>query len=289
MNTETTGTILFSILVMGGIAALVAVLLYFASRFFHIQEDSRKTDVEGMLPGVNCGACGYPGCSGLASALVQGADAGDISGLFCPPGGNETMGKIAGYFGLSASTAVKQVAVLRCGGSCQASPAKVEFDGPESCAVAHALFAGEGGCAFGCLGEGDCVRACTFGAMIMDKTTGLPVIDAEKCTACLACVKACPRNLIQMRPYGNEGKRVWVNCRNTEKGALARKNCSVACIACGKCVKVCDEIAKAITMENNLASINPEICTSCGACVPACPTGAILASFPVKQAEGSKS
>jgi len=277
--------ILISVLSMGVLAVLIAVLLYFISRTFHVQEDPRKAEVNALLPGVNCGACGFPGCPGMAEALVKGADAGDISSLVCPPGGSATMQTIADYFGLKAGTILHQIAVLRCGGSCEASPSKTSYQGPRSCAVQHALYAGEGACPSGCVGQGDCVTVCEFDAMYMDEVTGLPVIDAEKCTACNACVKACPRTLIQLRPYARKGKRVWVNCRNTEKGAIAKKNCNVACIACGKCVKICDGIVQAITMENNLAYIDPVKCIACGKCVPECPTGSILATFPVKKAE----
>ena len=124
--------------------------------------------------------------------------------------------------------------------------------------------------------------------MVLDRVTGLPVIDTAKCTACGQCVKACPRSLIFLRSTGPDNARVWVNCRNTEKGAQSRKNCSVSCIACGKCVKTCDGIAQAITMTNNLAVIDPAKCTACGACISQCPTGAILGSPVVMRALPAK-
>jgi RnfABCDGE-type electron transport complex B subunit len=271
---------LYAVLTLSGLAVLFAVLLFIVSKRFHVTEDPRKADVEAMLPGINCGACGFPGCAGMAEALLKGAEEGDISHLACPPGGPTTMAAIGDYFGLSAGESKPMVAVLRCGGDCEAAPAKNQYDGPKSCAIAHSLYAGESGCPFGCLSHGDCEVSCEFDALHVNPETGLPEVDEEKCTACGACVTACPRNLFELRPIGRRSRRVWVNCRNTEKGAVAKKNCAVACIACGKCAKVCP--VDAITIENNLAYIDPEKCISCGKCVPVCPTNAILATFPVK-------
>jgi len=270
-----------ALLGMGGAALVLSFLLYVISKKFQVHEDSRLGELEARLPGANCGACGYPGCSGFARALLKASEAGDMGGLFCPPSGQDGMNQISDYLGLAPVQADKQVAVLRCGGSCETAPRKVKYSGTANCTVSNGLYTGEGGCAFGCLGQGECVEACTFDAMRMNPETGLPEIDPEKCTACGACVKTCPRNLIQLRPYGKRGRRVWVNCRNLERGALARKNCSTACIACGKCVKVCDGIAQAITIENNVASIDPLKCIACGKCAQECPTQAIVCSFPL--------
>ena len=274
---------IFAFISMGVVAIVLAVVIFFVSRKFLVEDNPKVKDVLSMLPGVNCGACGFAGCQALAVAFVEGAEKGDIEGLFCPPGAQPVLANVAAYLKMVPTNTHKRVAVLRCGGTCNASPSRLSYQGPNSCTVANGLFAGEGGCAFGCMGHGDCVKVCTFDAMRLNPETGLPEIDPEKCTSCGACVKACPRNLIQLRPYGKEAKRVWVNCQNTEKGALSRKNCSVSCIACTKCVKVCESIAQAITMENNLAYIDPAKCIACGECVGVCPTGAILAtpSVPV--------
>jgi electron transport complex protein RnfB len=275
-------TIAYSLISLGGIAALFAVLLYVVARRFHVKEDPRVKEVENLLPGINCGACGFPGCPGMAEALVKASEEGDISHLSCPPGGPSTMEEISSYFGLEAGTIDEKVAVLRCGGSCDAAPAKSRYDGPSSCSIQAMLHAGESGCPFGCLGQGDCEVVCEFDALHMNPETGLPEVDPEKCTACNACVVACPRNLFELRPVGRKERRVWVNCQSQEKGAQAKKHCSVSCIGCGICVKTCPEKIQAISMENNLAYIDPEKCIMCGKCIPVCPTGAIQATFEVK-------
>lgn len=271
--------VLYSVLTLGAVAAVFATILFLTAKKFHVEEDPRVNEVTEMLPGINCGACGFPGCSGMANALVEAADTGDISHLNCPPGGQETMGKIGEYFGLDTGSAKPTVAVLRCGGSCELAPAKSSYDGPESCAIAHSTYAGESGCPFGCLGHGDCEVACPFDAITMNPETGLPEVDQEKCTSCGACVTACPRNLFEIRPVGRRDRRVWVNCRNTEPAVVAKKNCAVACIGCGLCKKKCDDIVQAITIENNVAYIDPDKCISCGQCVTVCPTNAIAATF----------
>ena len=284
-------TILYAVLMLGIAAAGSAMILFVVAKKFYLEEDPRIDGVLEILPGANCGGCGYPGCRGMAEALVKAADKGDLSGLFCPPGGNETMKNVGHFLGLAVAEAEPTVAVVRCHGTRQSAPQKLTFDGPASCIIAHALFCGENGCPDGCLGLGDCVAACPFAAMFMDPETGLPVVDEHKCVSCGACVKACPRHIIEIRPRGKKGRRVWVGCINREKGSVAAKNCRVACIGCGKCAKACPEKIGAITVENNLAYIDPKKCIACGLCIPVCPTQAILSTFesrkvppPVKEA-----
>jgi Na+-translocating ferredoxin:NAD+ oxidoreductase RNF subunit RnfB len=246
---------------------------------FKVDEDPRIDEVLEILPGANCGGCGYAGCRALAEALVKAADEGDISALSCPPGGSDTMDAVGKFLGLEAAEMVPTAAVVCCGGTREKAPAKLKYDGPAKCALSHNLFSGENNCPYGCLGLDDCVVACKFDAIHINRETGLPEVVEEKCTACGACVKACPRDIIELRPKGRKGRRVWVNCMNKEKGAVARKNCKAACIGCGKCVKECPEKVQAFTLENNLAYIDPDKCIACGKCIPVCPTGAILATF----------
>lgn len=269
-------TLIFTVLTLCVLGILSAVALYFVAKKFHVWEDPRIDDVEKMLPGANCGGCGFPGCRGLASALVK---ADSMEGLACPVGGAATMKAIAEYLGRVAEEKEPEVAVVRCSGSCDVRPRTNKYDGVSSCAVAASLYAGETGCSFGCVGFGDCVAVCAFGALSMDPETGLPVVDDEKCTACGKCVKACPKTIIELRKKGPKSRRVFVSCVNKDKGAITRKACTVGCIGCGKCVKTCP--FEAITLENNLAYIDSYKCRLCRKCVVECPTGAIHeANFP---------
>ena len=194
------------------------------------------------------------------------------------------MDKVAAILGLEPVAAEPEVAVVRCNGTCENRPRLTQYDGVRSCAVAHATYGGETGCTFGCLGCGDCVQACQFGALRMNPETGLPEVDEERCTACGACVKACPRNIIEIRPKGRNNRRVYVRCVNKDKGAVARKACAAACIGCGKCVKTCP--FEAITLKDNLAYIDPAKCKACRKCELECPQGTIVAvNFPPRKAK----
>lgn len=271
--------ILIAVIVLGGIALISAVILYVCSKKFAVHEDPRIGQVSAILPGANCGGCGYPGCSGMASALVKGADAGSIDGLFCPVGGSDVMGQVADLLGMAVANTEPKVAVVRCNGTCELRPRIAVYDGLKTCTAVNSCGAGETGCGYGCLGCGDCVNACAFGAITMNQETGLPEVDEEKCTSCGACVKACPRNIIELRKKGIKNRRVYVRCVNKDKGAIAMKTCKAACIGCGKCEKECK--FDAIKIENNLSYIDPEKCRLCRKCVEACPTHAIVAvNFP---------
>lgn len=257
----------------------MALLLFLVAKKFRVEEDPRIDDVEKMLPGANCGGCGFAGCRGMSEALVKQED---ISSLYCPVGGGECMKKIATYLGKAASEREPMVAVVRCGGSCENRPRVNRFDGAQSCVVASSLYAGETGCSFGCLGLGDCASVCEFGALQINPATGLPEVDEEKCTACGACVKACPKRIIELRKKAPKGRKIYVSCVNKDKGAVARKACKVACIGCGKCAKVCP--FEAITVETNLAYIDFTKCKMCRKCVAECPTGAIVEfGFPPRK------
>lgn len=271
--------ILIALGVLGAIALVAALVLYVCSKKFAVEEDPRLGLVTEALPGANCGGCGFPGCSGLADALVKAADVGSLEGLNCPVGGSETMGKVADLLGLAVANSEPTVAVVRCNGTCELRAKVCEYGGMRTCAAMHACGAGETACGYGCLGCGDCVEACAFDAIHMNEETGLPEVDEEKCTSCGACVKACPRNIIQLRRKGPKNRRVYVQCVNKEKGAVALKGCKAACIGCGKCLKECK--FDAITIENNLSYIDDKMCRLCRKCVGVCPTQAIIAvNFP---------
>lgn len=271
--------IITAILVLSLLGVALAVVLYLVAQKFKVIEDPRIDLVEAVLPGVNCGGCGYPGCRGFAEALVK-TDV--IGSMFCPVGGNETMAKAAKVLGRTVEAKDPMIAVVRCSGSPDHRKRVVEYDGASSCKLATALYSGDTGCQYGCLGLGDCVAVCKFDAIHIDPVNLLPVVDEEKCTACGACVKACPKFIIELRKKGPKGKRIFVSCINKDKGGQARRACQVACIGCGKCVKVCPH--DAITLENNLAYIDYNKCKLCRKCVEECPTGAILEiNFPPRK------
>lgn len=262
--------IVISLIVLGGIGCLSAVILYVVAQKFKVDEDPRIDQVEAALPGANCGGCGKAGCRNFAEACVK---ADTLDGLLCPVGGAPVMAQIGAILGREVVAADPLVAVVRCNGSCANRPRTSTYDGTRSCRIMANLYAGETGCRFGCLGCGDCVAACQFGAIKMNAETGLPEVDDEKCTACGACVKACPKSIIELRKKGPKSRRIFVSCVNKDKGGVARKACTAACIGCGKCAKVC--AFEAITIENNLAYIDFAKCRLCRKCVVECPTGAI--------------
>lgn len=274
-------TLVITIISLCAIGIVSAVILYFVAQKFKVEEDPRIDIVEGLLPGANCGGCGYPGCRGLAEASVKAAS---LDGIMCPVGGAETMSKIAAALGQEVKAQAPKIAVVRCNGNCENRPRTNRYDGARSCAIEHSLYIGDTACAFGCLGCGDCVAACPFDAIHMDPQTLLPVVDDDKCVACGACVKACPRSIIELRNKGPKDRRVFVSCVNKDKGGVARKACKVACIGCGKCAKECP--FEAITVENNLAYIDYNKCRLCRKCVAVCPTGAIHeVNFPPRKVE----
>ena len=274
--------ILIAVIVLGAIALVASVVLYAVSKKFAVKEDPRIGQVLEVLPGANCGGCGFAGCGGMADALVKGADLGSIDGLTCPVGGSAVMGQVADLLGMAVANTDPMVAVVRCNGTCENRPRIVEYSGLRTCAAMNACGAGETGCGFGCLGCGDCVAACQFGGLRMNAETGLPEVDEDVCTACGACVKACPRHIIELRKKGPKNRRVFVSCVNKDKGAVARKACQAACIGCGKCQKVCK--FDAITVVNNISYIDDSKCRLCTQCVDACPTHAIVkVHFPIKR------
>ncbi|MGI6047500.1 MAG: Fe-S cluster domain-containing protein [Petrimonas sp.] len=271
--------LLSAVVTLGAIGAGSAAILYFVGRKFHVEEDPRIEEVQEALPAANCGGCGFPGCASFANACVK---AETLDDLYCPVGGQETMNKVAEILGKTAVAAAKKIAVVRCGGSCDERPRLNLYDGAPNCAIAAALYGGDTGCSFGCLGLGDCVESCTFDAIHINPVTMLPEVEEDKCTACGACVKACPKNIIELRKQGPKSRRIYVNCVNKDKGASAKKACNVACIGCSKCQQVCP--FEAITIENNLAFIIDDRCRLCRKCVSACPTNSILElNFPPRK------
>ena len=275
MTTE----ILLSIILLVSIGIISSGILYFVSKYFYVYENPKIAIVESVLPTANCGGCGSPGCKAFAEKLVN---TDDISNLFCPVGGNKAMKEIAEILGKTVVEKEPMLAVMRCQGSCDVRPITSEYQGPASCTIEALIYSGETDCQYGCLGKGDCVDVCLFDAIFMDEKTQLPVVSTDKCTGCNACIMACPRNILELRPKHKKDLKIYVGCLNEDKGGIAKKSCLVACIGCSKCFDICEK--EAITMKNSLAYINPIYCTLCRKCVDVCPTNSIVATnFPVKK------
>ncbi len=269
-----------NILITGGIALCAAITLYITAQKFALRVDPKKQKIEDILPQANCGGCGFAGCKDFAHACVN-ASAADFAKLYCPVGHSEVMHKVSQILGFDAPKRKNTCAVLRCNGTCQAAPKKIDYDGLKNCRVANLVMIGETGCPDGCLRYGDCLSACQFGALTINAKTGLPQIDADKCTSCGACVKICPRHLFEIRPISDDNQQVFVACSNKQKGAQAKNNCHNACIACKKCASLCADIK----VEQNLSYIPTSVSPSEFGQELAnnCPTGAIIYKSQVKK------
>lgn len=261
--------VLIAVFVVSAIGLICAVMLAVASKLMKVETDERLPAIRELLPGVNCGACGYAGCDGYAEALNEGG----VKTNLCTPGGDAVSQALSEILGLAFEDVVEQVAVVKCRGDYGATHDKMDYRGIDTCAAANMLFSGRRACSFGCLGLGDCVRACPAGAISIQN--GIACVDTGECTGCGICVKHCPNALIEIMP---DTAVVAVACSSTLKGAAVRKECKNGCIACTKCAKECPE--NAIEMKDNLARIDYGKCTGCGRCAEVCPTGCIvLADF----------
>lgn len=258
--------IIYAITALGLIGLFFGLFLAIAARVFAVETDPRVEAVKEILPGANCGACGYAGCSKFAEAVING----EVDPGGCIPGGEEVVNEIASVLGIEVSSTAPPVATVFCIGDIYRAADRFIYDGVEDCTVADQMYGGFKACTYGCLGLGNCARACPFDAIRMG-THGLPVVDIEKCTGCGLCVKECPRNLIQMLPPGNEGHLAL--CSSQDRGKAVSKVCEVGCIACKACVKACPQ--EAIEMDGKLAVIDLGKCNDCGDCVEKCPPGTI--------------
>lgn len=258
--------VLPAILSLAAMGFIFGGLLAFAGQKFAVAEDPKLEEVNAILPGANCGGCGYPGCRSFAEAVAAGR--APVDG--CPVGRAQLTQALAAIMGVKVTSSDPLVARVYCQGREGVALDKAGYRGFADCAAAASLSGrGAKACPAGCLGLGTCQRACKFDAITM--RDGVAVVDIEACTACGQCVKSCPKDLIIMAP---KAKPVHVLCLNTERGAVARKHCQVACIACRACVRVCPP--GAITVDNNLATIDYRLCDGCGACVEKCPTHCLV-------------
>lgn len=254
--------------VLGGLGLLFGIILSVASKMFYVKTDERIDKITEILPGANCGGCGYAGCNAFATAVVEGKAA--TTG--CPVSSDQAKTLIADIMGTQAQPQEKMVAKVLCCGGNDSAVKKYEYYGATDCVTANRLAGGDKACAYSCLGMGSCTTVCKFDAIKM--MDGVAVIDKEKCTGCGACIDICPKSVIDLVP---KRSRVYVGCSNTDKGNMVNKVCKVGCIACKLCEKAC--AFDAIKVEDNLAKIDYSKCTNCGACVEKCPRKIIVKEY----------
>jgi electron transport complex protein RnfB len=260
--------IIIPVAVVSGLGIVFGLALSFASKVFEVKEDERISKVRDMLPGANCGACGYSGCDGLAAAIVNEG----VPANRCPVGGVSVVSAISDYLGVDEGSIDVKVARVLCQGSCDNVVIKYDYQGIEDCHAAKVLSGGMDTCYYGCIGLGSCKKVCQFDAIVVKN--GLARILPDKCTGCGKCAAECPKGIIHMIPVLSA---FTVVCSNHDKGVIARKNCKVGCIACRRCEKVCP--VQAITVTGNLAYIDPEKCINCGECEKVCPQHCITNSI----------
>ena len=268
--------IIYAIVVLGVLGAAFGAILAVAAKKLTVETDPRIEAIIEVLPGANCGACGYPGCGGLAEAIVNSGAPLNA----CIPGKEKSAAAIAEIMGQApVEGQVRRVAQLHCDGTFEHAKAKYEYKGVIDCHLAVTQFGGPSYCNFGCIGLGSCVRACPFDAISMGDNR-LPVVDTAACVGCSICANQCPQKVLTIVPID---KQVHVRCNNRDMGKVAREACTASCISCGLCAKVCP--VGAIQMLTNVAGsismIDYEKCTGCGACVEKCPRKCIHLDPPI--------
>ena len=257
--------VLWAMAALGGLGTMFAMVLAYAAQKFAVEADDRAIEITAILPGANCGGCGFAGCAALASAIVDGhADA-----AACPVGGASIAAQISAIMGVETQALPEPTkAYIICNGFDGKTQDVCEYDGTMLCRAANVLAGGSKACRFACLGYGDCYRACKFGAITLNN--GKAEIDSDKCRRCSACVRACPKSIIKMYP---DNTAVVVACRNPDDGRTVRGVCTGGCISCRLCERECE--SEAIKVIDGLALIDYDKCTGCGKCAAKCPTNCL--------------
>lgn len=252
---------------MGALGVVLATVIAFANRKLYVFEDPRIEAVEEMLPRANCGACGAAGCRQFAESLV----AGSVDPGRCTVNSSDGNQAVADFLGVQVGEHERRVARLACAGGSHVATTHARYQGLRTCRAATLIGGGDKGCAWGCLGLGDCEKECEFGAIRMNRY-GLPEVNSDKCTACGDCVTVCPKDLFSLQPVSHQ---LWVACRNRDREDEAASLCEVVCTACGRCaadapeglISIVDNLAVVDYGKNDLASRIP---------IERCPTGAIV-------------
>lgn len=266
MNTVVWALIWFA--VFGG---AFGILLAIAAKAFAVKVDERVTAICEVLPGANCGGCGYTGCTALAEAIVKG----EAKTSACVVADDECSSKIAEIMGCAADVSVRKRAQVMCSGTLGRAKKKYLYDGAADCLAAVKLGGGDKVCPNGCVGLGSCTKVCPFGALkVVD---GVAVVNDHLCTGCGQCVEACPKHIIKLVPYSAPYR---VACMSVDKGAVTKSYCDVGCISCRICEKNCP--AGAVTVNDFVASIDYDKCTACGICAEKCPRKIIYYDKSVK-------
>ena len=247
------------------LAFVLGTALGFFRDFFAVPQDPLMDSIRSVLPGANCGACGYPGCDNYAKAIASGS--ANINA--CTVGGAAVAEQLAQITGKSGGKVQQEIAVLACRGSYIHAAQKGTYTGIKSCRGAKLAAGSTKLCSWGCLGFGDCAQVCAFGALSMDTEKGLPIIDYTKCTGCRMCINECPQNLLTGVAKNQKGAKILCANRSANRQGII-KTCKIACIKCGACVKNCP--MQCIDLSTNIPVVDLDKCTSCGTCVEKCPT-----------------
>lgn len=250
----------FAVILVTGIGLLSGLILAVASVIMAVPKDQKTEEIRAMLPGANCGACGFSGCDGYAKAMAQG----EAQPGLCSVGGVKVAGEISAYLGVKAANVEPHVSVVRCLGSSDNTSAKAKYEGIVTCAAASQIAGSPTQCRYGCIGFGDCVAACAYNALSI--RNGVAMVEPQNCVACGKCIAACPKHLISLIPVK---KQAVVLCSNCDKGTAVNKFCKAGCIGCMRCEKACTH--DAIHVEDFLARMDTEKCVGCGDCAAVCP------------------
>ncbi|MGI6755760.1 MAG: RnfABCDGE type electron transport complex subunit B [Atopobiaceae bacterium] len=260
-------SIVLTVVLVTGLGLIGALILSFSSHALHVEEDERLEKICAILPGLNCGSCGHPGCEGYAHAVLEGAPCND-----CVPGGAKVAGELAEFMGVTQEGVKVKRAAVACNGAPDRIRGTAVYDGPKSCRIFSTMSHVSRSCTYGCIGFGDCVDVCAYGALKINEH-GIAEVNPQRCVGCGECTKVCPRHVISIQEKGAASVVSFVACQNPNVGKRAKESCANVCIGCGKCDRACPE--KCITIDDHVAKIDTVRCSGCMICVDQCPVGAI--------------